>query len=83
MHRSSAKALVLALLYTFQAAYSPECVEKLFGKAVLVPNRTFEDLQEGWRSSDRPLSGGKDPRLGSLQLFSKQFRKGNSPKFGK
>ena len=32
---------------TFEpTGYSPECVEKLFGKSDWLPNRSSEDLQE-------------------------------------
>jgi hypothetical protein len=36
----------------------------------------------GRRDTDRPLPAAKEARLKGLQLFSKQFRKVNSAKFG-
>ena len=55
--------------------YSPECVEKLFGKSDWVSNRDSEGRQEGVNLA------AKDPRLRSLQLFSQQFRRVHSRNF--
>ena len=46
---------------------------KLFGKSSRVSNWDSEDALRGRRRLDRSLLGAKDPRLRSLQLFSKPF----------
>src|SRR5215216_7037032 len=61
--------------------YSPECVEKLFGNSELIPNRGYEAAKRGQRSPDRLPLGAKEECSRHLLLFSKQFRKMNSPKF--
>src|SRR5215207_11114215 len=62
--------------------YSPECVEKLFGNSQWVPNRGYESGQEGSKESRSAASWRHRSALETpSELFSKQFRKVNSPKF--
>ena len=54
--------------------YSPECVEKLFGKSVWGQDRAQKATKRVPRSLDRPALTAEDAQLRSLKLLSERFR---------